>query len=60
MQTANVVTDSSVATELIRVRGLTFTYPKSTEPAVRDMDLTSADGGHTDRRIAALTSANVG
>jgi fluoroquinolone transport system ATP-binding protein len=29
---------SSLTTEVIRVRGLTFTYPKSTEPAVRSMD----------------------
>jgi fluoroquinolone transport system ATP-binding protein len=44
MQTANVVTDSSVATEVIRVRGLTFTYPKSTAPAVRDMEFSVGRG----------------
>jgi fluoroquinolone transport system ATP-binding protein len=44
MRTANVVTSSSVTTEVIRVRGLTFTYPKSTEPAVRGMDFSVARG----------------
>jgi fluoroquinolone transport system ATP-binding protein len=44
MRTANVVTPSSVTTEVIRVRGLTFTYPKSTEPAVRGMDFSVARG----------------
>jgi fluoroquinolone transport system ATP-binding protein len=44
MQTANTATPSSVATEVIRVRGLTFTYPKSTEPAVRGMDFSVARG----------------
>jgi fluoroquinolone transport system ATP-binding protein len=37
-------TASSVTTEVIRVRGLTFTYPKSTEPAVRGMDFTVGRG----------------
>jgi fluoroquinolone transport system ATP-binding protein len=44
MRTANVVTPLSVATEVIQVRGLTFTYPKSTEPAVRGMDFSVARG----------------
>jgi fluoroquinolone transport system ATP-binding protein len=44
MQTAKTVTPSSVATEVIRVRGLTFTYPKSTEPAVRGMDFSVGRG----------------
>jgi fluoroquinolone transport system ATP-binding protein len=35
---------SSVTTEVIRVRGLTFTYPKSAEPAVRGMDFTVGRG----------------
>jgi fluoroquinolone transport system ATP-binding protein len=35
---------ASVMTEVIRVRGLTFTYPKSTEPAVRGMDFTVGRG----------------
>ncbi len=35
-------TPSSVTTEVIRVRGLTFTYPKSTQPAVRGMDFSVA------------------
>jgi fluoroquinolone transport system ATP-binding protein len=35
---------SSVITEVIRVRGLTFTYPKSTEPAVRGMDFSVGSG----------------
>ncbi len=35
---------SSMLTEVIRVRGLTFTYPKSTEPAVRGMDFTVGRG----------------
>ncbi len=37
-------TSSSVATEVIRVRGLTFTYPKAAEPAVRGMDFTVSRG----------------
>jgi fluoroquinolone transport system ATP-binding protein len=44
MRTANIVTPSSVTTEVIRVRGLTFSYPKSTEPAVRGMDFSVARG----------------
>jgi fluoroquinolone transport system ATP-binding protein len=44
MQTAKTVTPSSVATEVIRVRGLTFTYPKSTESAVRGMDFSVGRG----------------
>jgi fluoroquinolone transport system ATP-binding protein len=44
MRTANVVTPPSVTTEVIRVRGLTFTYPKSTEPAVRGMDFSVERG----------------
>jgi fluoroquinolone transport system ATP-binding protein len=35
---------SSVMTEVIRVRGLNFTYPKSAEPAVRGMDFSVARG----------------
>jgi fluoroquinolone transport system ATP-binding protein len=35
---------SSVTTDVIRVHGLTFTYPKSTEPAVRGMDFTVGRG----------------
>ncbi|MGH3726635.1 MAG: ABC transporter ATP-binding protein [Mycobacterium sp.] len=31
-------------TEVIRVRDLTFTYPKSSEPAVRGMDFSVSDG----------------
>jgi ABC-type Na+ transport system ATPase subunit NatA len=34
----------SVTTEVIRVRGLTFTYPKAPEPAVRGMDFTVGRG----------------
>lgn len=34
----------STKTEVIRVRGLTFTYPKSAEPAVRGMDFTVGRG----------------
>src|SRR5258707_14595879 len=44
MQTAEVATTSSVATEVIRVRGLTFTYRKSAQPAVRGMDFTVGRG----------------
>jgi fluoroquinolone transport system ATP-binding protein len=44
MQTAKTATPSTVATEVIRVRGLTFTYPKSTEPAVRGMDFSVGRG----------------
>jgi fluoroquinolone transport system ATP-binding protein len=45
MQTVTAAaTSSSVTTEVIRVRGLTYTYPKSTEPAVRGMDF-SVDRG---------------
>ncbi|WP_029106928.1 ABC transporter ATP-binding protein [Mycobacterium sp. URHD0025] len=32
------------ATDVIDVRGLTFTYPRSTEPAVRGMDFTVGNG----------------
>ena len=44
MQTAEVATTSSVATEVIRVRGLTFTYRKSAQPAVRGMDFSVGRG----------------
>ena len=45
MQTVTTaLMSSSVATEVIRVRGLTFTYPKATEPAVRGMDFTVGRG----------------
>jgi fluoroquinolone transport system ATP-binding protein len=37
-------TSSSVMTDVIRVRGLTFTYPKAQQPAVRGMDFTVARG----------------
>jgi fluoroquinolone transport system ATP-binding protein len=33
-----------VTTDVIRVRGLTFTYPKAAEPAVRGMDFTVGRG----------------
>ena len=39
-----VATSSSVVTEVIRVRGLTFSYPKSPEPAVRGMDFSVGRG----------------
>jgi fluoroquinolone transport system ATP-binding protein len=44
MQTAEAATASSVTTEVIRVRGLTFTYPKSPQPAVRGMDFSVGRG----------------
>jgi fluoroquinolone transport system ATP-binding protein len=45
MQTVTAAaTSASVTTEVIRVRGLTFTYPKSTEPAVRGMDFSVGRG----------------
>jgi fluoroquinolone transport system ATP-binding protein len=45
MQTVTAAaTSSSVTTEVIRVRGLTFTYPKATGPAVRGMDFTVGRG----------------
>lgn len=44
MRSANVVTPPDVTTDVIKVRGLTFTYPKSTEPAVRGMDFSVARG----------------
>src|SRR3954464_10298625 len=37
-------TPSSVPAEVIRVRDLTFTYPKSSEPAVRGMDFSVGRG----------------
>ncbi len=37
-------TASSTTTEVISVRGLTFTYPKSSEPAVRGMDFAVGRG----------------
>ena len=37
-------TSPSVVTEVIRVRGLTFSYPKSPEPAVRGMDFSVGRG----------------
>ncbi len=36
------VASARVGTEVIRVRGLTFRYPKAAEPAVRGMELPSA------------------
>ena len=45
MQTVTAATTSaSIMTEVIRVRGLTFKYPKATEPAVRGMDFTVGRG----------------
>ena len=45
MQTLTpAATSTSVMTEVIRVRGLTFTYPKATEPAVRGMDFSVGRG----------------
>jgi fluoroquinolone transport system ATP-binding protein len=45
MQTVTAPTTSlSVTTEVIRVRGLTFSYPKSPEPAVHGMDFTVGRG----------------
>ena len=45
MQTVTAAAvSSSVMTEVIRVRGLTFTYPKAQQPAVRGMDFTVARG----------------
>jgi fluoroquinolone transport system ATP-binding protein len=43
MQTVTAA-PSSVITEVIRVSGLTFTYPKATEPAVRGMDFSVGRG----------------
>ncbi len=41
MQTvAAIATSSSLMTEVIRVRGLEFAYPKAQEPALRGMDFT--------------------
>jgi fluoroquinolone transport system ATP-binding protein len=37
-------TASSATTEVIRVHGLTFTYPTATEPAIRGMDFTVGRG----------------
>ena len=45
MQTATAAaTSSSATTDVIRVRGLTFTYPAATEPALRGMDFTVGRG----------------
>ncbi len=45
MQSVTVAaTSPTVSTEVIRVRGLTFTYPKSSEPAVRGMDFAVSRG----------------
>ena len=41
---AAAATSSNVTAEVIRVRGLTFTYPKSPQPAVRGMDFTVGRG----------------
>ena len=41
MQTVTAAaTTSSVTTGVIRVRGLTFTYPKAPEPALHGVDFT--------------------
>jgi fluoroquinolone transport system ATP-binding protein len=45
MKTVQATTaSSSVATDVIRVRGLTFTYPKAPQPAVRGMDFNVGRG----------------
>ena len=45
MQTVTAAaTSPSVTTEVIRVRGLTFSYPKGREPAVRGMDFSVGRG----------------
>jgi len=44
MEIADAVTDARVTTEVIHVDGLTYTYPKATEPAVRGMDFTVGRG----------------
>ncbi|WP_099041652.1 ABC transporter ATP-binding protein [Mycobacterium neglectum] len=41
---AAAATSPSTTAEVIRVRGLTFTYPKSTQPAVRGMDFSVGEG----------------
>lgn len=41
---APAATPPSTTAEVIRVRGLTFTYPKSTQPAVRGMDFSVGRG----------------
>lgn len=38
------VASARVGTEVIRVRGLTFRYPKAAEPAVRGMEFTVGRG----------------
>jgi len=42
--TASATASSAVATEVICVRGLTYRYPKSAEPAVRGMDFSVSRG----------------
>jgi fluoroquinolone transport system ATP-binding protein len=44
METADAVPAGRVMTEVIRVEGLTYTYPKSAEPAVRGMDFSAGRG----------------
>lgn len=44
MQTVEATMTSNIASEVIRVRGLTFTYPDAPEPAVRGMDFTVGRG----------------
>ena len=44
MNTVSAAASSSVATEVIRVNGLAFTYPKATQPAVRGMDFSVGRG----------------
>jgi fluoroquinolone transport system ATP-binding protein len=44
METADAETAACPMTEVIRVEGLTFTYPKATEPAVRGMDFSVGRG----------------
>jgi fluoroquinolone transport system ATP-binding protein len=44
METVDAVTAARVTAEVIRVEGLTFSYPKATEPAVREMNFAVGRG----------------
>jgi fluoroquinolone transport system ATP-binding protein len=44
METADALTAARVTTEVIRVEGLTFSYPKATAPAVREMNFAVGRG----------------
>jgi fluoroquinolone transport system ATP-binding protein len=44
METADAVAGAHVMTEVIHVDGLTYTYPKAAEPAVRGMDFVVGRG----------------